>query len=124
VKFIDGQRYTDQAMMDVVRMVLVGKTNKDIVARINRLSGNAVGLCGVDASLLSVKQFQGGKEYLGLVGEITGVNSNLLNILAGNGYLPVVAPVGVDGNGVMYNVNADVAAAAIAKNMQADALYF
>jgi acetylglutamate kinase len=123
-KFINGQRYTDKPMMDVVQMVLAGKTNKDIVAELNRDGGNAVGLCGVDAGLLNVKKFSDGKEDLGLVGEITEVNANLLRILINNALLPVIAPIGVDKQGVVYNINADVAAAAVAKELQADALLF
>jgi acetylglutamate kinase len=123
-KFINGQRYTDKAMMDVVQMVLAGKTNKDIVAEINRRGGNAVGLCGVDAGLLNVKKYDDGSEDLGLVGEITGVNSNVLRIFLNNALLPVIAPIGVDNNGAVYNINADVAAAAVAKELQAESLLF
>src|SRR5579862_1923444 len=71
-KFVDGQRYTDEAMMDVVQMVLAGKTNKDIVGKINRHGGDAVGLCGVDGDLLRVKKYTGAD--LGLVGEIETIN--------------------------------------------------
>ena len=123
-KFINGQRYTDKAMMDVVQMVLAGKTNKDIVSDINRLSGNAIGLSGIDASLLRAKKFNDGKEDLGLVGEITSVNSEFIHQLLHNGLLPVIAPIGVDDEGTVYNINADVAAAAIAREIQADALLF
>jgi acetylglutamate kinase len=123
-KFINGQRYTDKPMMEVVQMVLAGKTNKDIVAELNRHGGNAIGLCGVDASLLNVKKFSDGNEDLGFVGEITAVNSDFLHILINNALLPVVAPIGVDKQGEVFNINADVAAAAIAKEMQADALLF
>src|SRR5216684_5081800 len=80
-KFIDGQRYTDDATMEVVQMVLAGKTNKDIVARINLHDGEAVGICVIDANVLRVKKQNGAGPDLGLVGEITQVNTSYLNLL-------------------------------------------
>src|SRR6266481_5522909 len=90
-RFIDGQRYTDEAMMGVVQMVLAGKTNKDIVARINRHDGEAVGLCGIDADLIRVRKAANGEHDLGLVGEIVGVNATHLKLLLDNGIMPVMA---------------------------------
>jgi acetylglutamate kinase len=121
-RFIDGQRYTDAAMMDVVQMVLAGKTNKDIVGRINRHDGNAVGLSGVDANLLRVRKYEEGGVDLGFVGEICGVNVHHLTMLLKNGIMPVIAPVGVSGEGEAYNVNADVAASAVAAALEAEKL--
>src|SRR5437899_1404091 len=89
-RFIQGQRYTDEAMMGVVQMVLAGKTNKDIVARINTHDGEAVGLCGIDADLLRVKKVANAE--LGLVGEIATINTTYLNLLLNNGIMPVIAP--------------------------------
>jgi acetylglutamate kinase len=123
-RFIDGQRYTDAAMMDVVQMVLAGKTNKDIVGRINRHDGNAVGLSGVDANLLRVRKYEEGGVDLGFVGEICGVNVHHLTMLLKNGIMPVIAPVGVSWEGEAYNVNADVAASAVAAALEAEKLVF
>jgi acetylglutamate kinase len=123
-RFIDGQRYTDAAMMDVVQMVLAGKTNKNIVGRINRHDGNAVGLSGVDANLLRVRKYEEGGVDLGFVGEICGVNVHHLTMLLKNGIMPVIAPVGVSGEGEAYNVNADVAASAVAAALEAEKLVF
>ncbi|MEW6511976.1 MAG: acetylglutamate kinase [Bacteroidota bacterium] len=123
-RFVDGQRYTDAAMMDVVQMVLAGKTNKDIVGRINRHDGDSVGLCGIDAHLLKVKRFENGRADLGLVGEITEVNTAYLNLLLDHGIMPVIAPIGVNDEGQAHNVNADVAASAIAAALQSEKLVF
>ncbi|MBI5215592.1 MAG: acetylglutamate kinase [Ignavibacteriae bacterium] len=129
-RFVDGQRYTDEAMIDVVQMVLAGKTNKDIVARINQCDGEAVGLCGIDAGVLLVKKFSATADKsenatdLGFVGEVVGVNTSYLNLLLNNSIMPVIAPLGVDANGQVYNINADVAAANIASALQAEKLVF
>ncbi len=123
-RFVNGQRYTDASMMHVVQMVLAGKTNKDIVARINAHDGNAVGLCGIDANVLQVKKMLRGGEDLGFVGEITQVNSAFLRLLLDNNYMPIIAPVGVDKQQQAYNINADVAAATIAAELNAEKLVF
>ena len=123
-RFVNGQRYTDAPMMDVVQMVLAGKTNKDIVGRINRHDGEAVGLCGIDAHVLKVKKLEEGGVDLGLVGEITGVNTVYLNLLLNNGIMPVIAPIGVNDACEPHNINADVAASAIAAELRAEKLVF
>jgi len=123
-RFVNGQRYTDAPMMDVVQMVLAGKTNKDIVGRINRHDGEAVGLCGIDAHVLRVKRFDEGGADLGLVGEITGVNTVYLNLLLNNGIMPVIAPIGVNDASEPHNINADVAASAVAAELKAEKLVF
>jgi acetylglutamate kinase len=123
-RFVNGQRYTDAPMMDVVQMVLAGKTNKDIVGRINRHDGEAVGLCGIDAHVLKVKKLEEGGVDLGLVGEITGVNTVYLNLLLNNGIMPVIAPIGVNNACEPHNINADVAASAIAAELKAEKLVF
>lgn len=122
--FVDGQRYTDASMMEIVQMVLTGKTNKDIVRTINRHQGQAVGISGIDASLLRVNRYSEGDHDLGLVGTIREVNTSYLNLLLESGYLPVIAPVGVDGEGVVHNINADLAAAGIASAMGAEKLVY
>ena len=123
-RFIDGQRFTDEGMMEVVQMVLAGKTNKDIVARINRHDGDAVGLCGIDADLLRVKKASGKNGDLGLVGEITGVNVSYLKLLLDNNIMPVIAPIGVNESGQVHNINADLAAASIAAALKAEKLVY
>ncbi len=122
-KFIDGQRYTDQPTMDVVQMVLAGKTNKNIVAGINCHHGNAVGICGIDADLLRVRKHASGRD-LGLVGEILSVNTAFLQLLLKNSMLPVIAPIGVDTAGQAYNINADIAASHIAAALNAEKLVY
>jgi len=120
-KFVNGQRYTDEDMRDVVQMVLGGLINKDIVRRININGGRAVGVSGIDANLVSVKQMN---KELGLVGEVTDVNSSFIRNLLKDGYLPVIAPIGVDDEGTIYNVNADIAAGPIAASLSATKLVY
>jgi acetylglutamate kinase len=123
-KFVNGQRYTDEQTLDVVQMVLAGKINKEIVARINENNGNAVGLCGIDADLIKARRFQGNGQDVGLVGEITDINVAVLNLLLNNNYLPVIAPTGVGDNGELYNINADAAAGEIAAALGAEKLLY
>ncbi len=123
-QFINGQRYTDEAMMDVVQMVLAGKTNKDIVARINQHDGEAIGLCGIDADLLRVEKTMDNGADLGLVGDVTSVNTTFLNLLLNNNTMPVIAPVGVDRAWTAHNINADLAAAAVAAALKAEKLVY
>jgi acetylglutamate kinase len=111
-------------MMEIVQMVLAGKTNKDIVVRINQHGGDAVGLCGIDAGILRVARFSDNGSDLGLVGKITDVNTDHLNLLLSNGVMPVIAPIGVDAAWQVHNVNADVAAAAIATALGAEKLVY
>lgn len=120
-KFVNGQRYTNEEMRDVVQMVLAGSINKDIVRRINMHGGRAVGVSGIDANLVEVKQLD---EELGLVGEVTSVNSSFITNLLNDGYLPVIAPIGVDDKGIIYNVNADIAAGPIAASLNATKLVY
>jgi acetylglutamate kinase len=120
-KFVNGQRYTDENMRDIVQMVLAGSINKDIVRRINIFGGRAVGLSGIDANLIKVKKLD---EELGFVGEVVDVNSAVLKNLMQNDYLPVIAPIGFDENGIVYNVNADIAAGPIAAALDAEKLVY
>jgi len=119
VKFVNGLRVTDQAAIDVVKMVLVGKQNKDIVLSLKGHGQPAVGLCGDDGSLFQVrKRLAPDGEDIGFVGEIERVYVDVLNHIAED-YIPVIASVGSDENGQSYNVNADEAAGAVAAAMRA-----
>lgn len=115
-QFVDGLRVTDNATMRVVQQVLAGETNKDLVKLLNVEGGRAVGLCGLDANLLTAKQE---RDHLGWVGHITDVNVDLVEDLLDQGYIPVIASVAGDDEGNSYNVNADTAAAAIAAKLNA-----
>ena len=115
-QFVDGLRVTDNATMRVVQQVLAGETNKDLVKLLNVEGGRAVGLCGLDANLLTAKQE---RDDLGWVGHITDVNVDLVEDLLDQGYILVIASVAGDDEGNSYNVNADTAAAAIAAKLNA-----
>ncbi|MBI5473003.1 MAG: acetylglutamate kinase [Ignavibacteriae bacterium] len=121
-RFVDGQRYTDEETRDVVQMVLAGLVNKDMVRRINIHGGNAIGVSGIDAKLLLARRFKA--KDLGFVGEITEVNATFLRSMLNDGFLPVIAPLGVDDDGTVYNINADIAAAEIAKALSARKLIY
>jgi len=128
VKFVEGLRVTDAAAMEVAKMVLVGKVNKEIVSLINSKGAAAVGLCGDDGSLLRarplVKRSADGTVIdLGLVGEVTEVNTQLLALLEAD-YVPVVASVGTGAAGESYNINADTAAGALAAALKAEKVIF
>jgi acetylglutamate kinase len=123
-RFIHGHRFTDSEMMKVVLMVLAGKLNKEITNLINMNGGNAVGLCGVDNNLLRAKKLTDGVADLGLVGEVTSVNSAFINLLLKEGTMPVIAPIGVGPEGELYNINADLAAGSIASALQAEKLVY
>ncbi|OIO00045.1 acetylglutamate kinase [Candidatus Desantisbacteria bacterium CG_4_10_14_0_8_um_filter_48_22] len=119
--FIHGLRVTDRRTMEVVERVLVKKINRNIVDYINKHSGKAMGLNGRDAGFLLVKKYMPGGLDIGFVGEVVKVNSRFLSALAKD-FIPVIAPVGVDGKGQVYNVNADEAASKIAVALKADKL--
>lgn len=122
-EFIDGLRYTDRETMDIVQMVLCGRVNKNLVSTINRTGGRALGLCGMDGSMLCAKKLRkGGKDY-GLVGEITEVDPRPVTDALERGYIPVVATVaqGVDDD-TAYNINADTAASKLAIALGAEKL--
>jgi acetylglutamate kinase len=123
-RFIDGQRYTDKETMEVVQMVLAGKTNKDIVSQINLHEGDAVGLCGIDAKMLVVSKRNNDAIDLGFVGTIDSVNTGFIRALLDQHMIPVIAPVGVDGAGQAYNINADIAASTIAAALNAEKLVY
>ena len=116
-RFVRGLRVTDAATMDIVQMVLVGKINKEIVALLNRHGGNAVGLSGKDGELVVARRQRGD---LGFVGEVVGVNARVIDAL--QGFVPVIAPVAADADGVTYNINADVVAGKVAEALRAEKL--
>ena len=114
-KFVNGLRYTDDETMDIVQMVLCGKVNKELVARLQQMGGKAVGLSGLDGGLLKAEKLtEDGFDY-GNVGEIISVDASIIKANMDNGFIPVVSTVaqGVDG-APAYNINADTAAAEIA----------
>lgn len=120
-RFVDGMRVTDRETINIVQMVLAGKVNKDLVQLLERHSGRAVGLCGLDDNLLQAEKLAA-PQGLGFVGEITGVNPAPLNNATRNGYVPIVATIAGGENGEVYNINADVAAARIAAELGAEKL--
>jgi acetylglutamate kinase len=127
-EFVAGLRVTDEETVTLAQMALVGKTNPDIVGLLNRAGVQAIGLNGRDADLLKVRKhmatvYEDGvakKVDIGFVGEVVVVNTALLNMLLDQGYVPVIAPIGVDETGQGYNVNADTMAAAVAAEMDAE----
>jgi acetylglutamate kinase len=123
VKFVEGQRVSDEQTVEVAKMVLVGKQNKDIVLLLGRHGQPAVGLCGDDGLLFTVNKRPAGETDLGLVGDIERVDVDVLNHIAED-YIPVVASVGADRDGQSYNVNADAAAGAVAAALGAYKLVF
>lgn len=120
-KFLNGLRVTDEKTMEVAQMTLVGKTNKDIVARLNATGAKAIGLCGIDAGLIVAETLN---EELGHVGKIKNINTKLLETLTADEYIPVIAPIGVGENGESYNINADTVAGEVAIALKAEKLMF
>ena len=131
-RFIRGMRYTDDQTMDVVEMVLGGKVNKDIVSRINRQGGKAVGLTGKDGMMITAEKM---KIYFqedeskppeiidpGMVGSVSAINPEIIHTLAGQGFIPIIAPVGVGTSGETYNINADIVASKVASALDAERL--
>jgi acetylglutamate kinase len=120
--FIEGRRVTDDETMEVVEMVLGGKLNREIVELIQQAGGQGVGLTGSDGGLLRVRRKLIDGQDLGRVGEITQVDAGIVNSAMDAGFLPVIAPIGVDASGRSHNVNADEAAGAIAAALDAEKL--
>ena len=122
-KFIGGLRYTDEQTIDVVKMVLAGKVNKELVQLLAQHKGSAVGLCGIDGEMLMAeKKVSEDGQDLGYVGEITKVNTKPILDAIANGNVPVIATVATDSEGNTYNINADTAAARIAAELGAENL--
>jgi len=131
-RFVEGMRVTDSRTMDVVQMVLGGLVNKDIVSLINQNGGNAIGLTGKDANLITAKKLmirQSSPEVtapeiidIGHVGEVVSVNTGLLNMLVNSDIIPVIAPIGTGKDNLTYNINADLVAGRVAEALQAEKL--
>jgi acetylglutamate kinase len=126
-RFVGGMRVTDEETVEIVEMVLVGKINKEIVGLINLHGGRAVGLSGKDASLLRAhkrlhRMPDGSSADIGLVGEVESVNPEPIRLLEENGFIPVIAPVGVGTAGETYNINADLVAGDVAAALLAEKL--
>lgn len=115
-EFVNGLRKTTEPVLDVVEMVLAGSINKQIVRLIQRVGGRALGLSGVDGGLIQAKPVSNHAE-IGWVGDVTGVNAEIIQGIVNMGYMPVIAPVGVDATGQRYNINADTAAGAVASHL-------
>ncbi len=122
-KFINGLRYTDRETIDIVKMVLAGKVNKELVAHLTEHKGNAVGLCGIDGKMITAERAEGANgEDLGFVGNITRVNVKPITDTLKNGCIPVIATVACGNDGNTYNINADTAASRIAAELGAENL--
>lgn len=125
-EFINGLRVTDSDTIEVAQMVLVGKTNKEIVSMLNQKGGKAIGICGIDGNLIQCEKYKtvvDKKEVdIGYVGKIIGINSKMLEILSKDEYIPVIAPIGVGIDGKSYNINADTVAAEVAAALKAEKL--
>ncbi|MBQ4515741.1 MAG: acetylglutamate kinase [Clostridia bacterium] len=126
--FVNGLRVTDADTMRIAQMVLVGKTNKEIVSLVNKKGGKAIGLCGIDGGMIQCEPLredaEGNPIDVGFVGKITGINTKMLKTLASDEYIPVIAPIGTDKDGQSYNINADTVASAVATAIQAEKLIY
>lgn len=123
-QFINGLRYTNEEAVEIVQMVLAGKTNKDLVNKITSIGGKAVGLSGIDGGMIKAKKLDDGVNDYGCVGEITEVDTKIIADNIAAGFIPVIATVatGIDGESSVYNVNSDTAAAKIAIALGAEKL--
>ncbi|MFU1796345.1 acetylglutamate kinase [Paenibacillus azoreducens] len=115
-EFVNGLRKTTEAVLDVVEMVLAGSINKQIVRRIQQTGGKALGISGVDGVLIQARPVANAAE-VGWVGDVTQVQAEIIQGITAMGYMPVIAPVGVDDDGQRYNINADTAAGAVASQL-------
>jgi len=121
VEFHQGLRVTDDAAMEIVKMVLVGKSNKDLVSAINEHGRYAVGLAGDDGNLVRAKQLD---PALGRVGEVTSIDTTVVTNLIEDGFIPIIASVGAGEDGGSYNINADLVAGALADALDAEKVIF
>ena len=125
-EFRKGLRVTDAETMSVAQMVLAGKTNKEIVARLGQNGAKAIGICGIDGRLIECERMtadtDGNPLDIGFVGNITRINTKVLQTLANDEYIPVVAPIGIGPDGESYNINADTVASEIAAALKAEKL--
>jgi acetylglutamate kinase len=116
-RFVGGLRYTDEETMDVVKMVLAGKVNKELVLSLQERGGKALGLCGLDGGMLTAEKLSGAD--LGYVGNVASVDVTPINDALSKGYIPVIATMGAGSDGKVYNINGDTAASAIAASLGA-----
>lgn len=125
-EFINGLRVTDAETMRVAQMVLIGKTNKEIVSLLGAKGGKGLGISGIDGKLIECRKYytevDGKKTDIGYVGDIININEKVLDVLTKDDYIPVIAPIGVDKDGNSYNINADTVAGAIAAALEAEKL--
>ena len=131
-EFVGGMRVTDKETMDVVEMVLGGQVNKEIVALLNSHGAKAVGLTGKDGALISAKKMQFSHQTeemnapeiidIGHVGEVTRIDTSIIDLLIHGDFIPVIAPIGLGENGESYNINADLVAGKIAEKLKAEKL--
>jgi len=131
-EFVDGMRVTDAQTMDVVEMVLGGSVNKQIVHLINRNGGQAFGITGKDGNLIRAKKLSVSRKTPGMqsseiidighVGDVEAVNTDVIDMLTSGNFIPVIAPIGVDGQGNSYNINADLVAGKVAEVLNAEKL--
>ena len=128
-EFVQGMRVTDEETMDIVEMVLAGRVNKEIVELINHAGGKGVGLTGQDGGLIRARKLMiesldtpGVRIDIGQVGEIEKIDPSVIQTLTGNGFIPVIAPIGSGASGETYNINADVVAGKVAEVLKAEKL--
>lgn len=120
-RFVNGLRYTDEATVDIVKMVLAGKVNKELVSHLIQNGGNALGMCGIDGNMITAHKMES-EEDLGFVGEIVNVSTKPITDALDKGYIPVISTVACDEKGQTYNINADTAASRIAAELRAENL--
>ncbi|WP_035119587.1 acetylglutamate kinase [Cohnella panacarvi] len=120
-RFVNGLRVTDEATLDVVEMVLAGRINKEIVRKLAKNGARAIGLSGTDGNMIDAKPVANSDE-VGLVGDVSGVKAEIIEGVISMGYIPVVAPIGIDGASQRYNINADTAAGAVASHLGVDTM--
>ena len=131
-EFVNGMRVTDAQTMDVVEMVLGGSVNKEIVASINRNGGKAIGVSGKDGQLIRARKLTVTRHSeelnvseiidIGHVGEVDQIDTEVLQVILGSNFIPVIAPIGADAEGCTYNINADLVAGKLAQVLQAEKL--
>lgn len=124
--FVNGLRYTDSETMQIAQMVLIGKTNKEIVSNLNSKGAKAIGICGIDGNLIQAEKLttdsNGNEIDIGYVGKIKHIDTHVIDMLANDEFIPVIAPIGVGENGESYNINADTVASEIAVALKASKL--
>ena len=124
--FVNGLRYTDDETMGIAQMVLIGKTNKEIVSNLCSKGAKAIGISGIDGGLIKAEKMtkdqDGNPVDIGYVGNIKEIDTSVISMLANDEYIPVIAPIGVGANGESYNINADTVASEVAVALKASKL--